>query len=261
MGLQEQPASPKIPVDVTLSGLLTRTRIRGSSVLLRLDITMRILDSRGVHVSRVVEALRAVESREFDGILDFCRDLIAEIRARHESELIRVSASWDELLEFRSPVTGASERVPVSIRALVERGHNSVESLSISIPVITACPNMRELNDGITHTQRGITEVEVRGSKLNVDHTELALLVVRCLTPTHMLLKLESEKRLVARACDDAMFAEDVVRRVALAVASSLRGVAEVRVRHRSLESIHPFDILAEARVCTCAVRTQSKEK
>ena len=111
---------------------------------------------------------------------------------------------------------------------------------------MTACPNMIALNGKLTHTQRGLTSVIVE-TKQPINFEELIKKCLDIVFPTHLLLKISHEKRLVRAVCESPAFSEDIIRKIAYEIAKlPLPNDAIIYVRHVSQESIHPFDIVAE---------------
>ncbi len=242
---------------------------------------------RGVHLSRDPEAIYEVlEQRsgsEVYLIEDFCEALARDLLARHDyASRAEVSLQSTYLLSRRAPGQQVVTREPCDIVGMATAsrdagGHVSVNrAIGVRVTGFTACPctqallktlardrlttrgyeaaAVTEILDAVpcaTHTQRSTGFVLLRipeGHYVNVE--DLAALVEASMSgQTYAILKRPAEASVVEQGTTRAMFTEDVVREVLLAVSQtyqSLPDSVEVFVQVTSNESVHKHDILAE---------------
>jgi GTP cyclohydrolase-4 len=241
---------------------------------------------RGVHLSRDPEAIYEVlEQRSGEVYLleDFCETLARDLLARHDyASRAEVSLQSTYMLSRRAPGQQVVTREPCDILGMATAtrdggGHVAVNrAIGVRVVGFTACPCTQALLkilardrlmtrgyaedvveailDAVpcaTHTQRSTGFVLLRvpeGYYVNVE--DLAALVEASMSgQTYAILKRPAEATVVERGTVRAMFSEDVVREVLLALSQTYRDLpdsVDVVVQVFSNESVHKHDIFAE---------------
>ena len=242
---------------------------------------------RGVHLFRDPEAIYEVlEQRsgsEFYLIEDFCETLARDLLAKHDyASRAEVSLQSKYMLSRRAPGQRVVTREPCDIlgMATATRGGvgNVVVNRAVGVKVVgfTACPctqtllktlardrlmkrgyaeeAVAEILDNVpcaTHTQRSTGFVLLRvpeGYYINVE--DLASIVEASMSgQTYAILKRPAEATVVEQGNVRAMFTEDVVREVLLALSRKYHDLpdsVEVFVQLFSNESVHKHDIITE---------------
>jgi GTP cyclohydrolase FolE2 len=204
-------------------------------------------DSRGVHMSRLVELIHDWHRRI--SVLRFA-DLLADLAGRLDSDSAYGTLRFPLFLERSAPVTGVGAYVPID--CVIRGGLTGSEltcALSVRVPVQSLCPCSREISDYGAHNQRGSVEIAVDLDP--VAHTtalDFETLVVAAeqaaSAPIFSVLKRPDERHVTMRAYENPAFVEDITR----SVADLLRKDTRIRSGHVHVvneESIHSHNAYA----------------
>ena len=250
MGLQEERIEPSLPVNVSIRNVKKTFSIlfagEKKQVTANVTITVSINGIRGAHISRLVEALRSASSE--DTLENIGKKIINYLENNHPvSKYICVRIEFTTTIAYHSAITDSLEELPINVVFSMEKKENIQKyHYEFTLSTMTACPNMIALNGKLTHTQRGLTNIIVE-TKQPINFEKLIKNCLSIVFPTHPLLKISHEKKLVKAVCESPAFSEDIIRKVAYEIAKlPLPDDTIIQVRHTSQESIHPFDIVAE---------------
>ena len=221
-------------------------------------------DRRGIHMSRIRAVLRELSSRSFPHLGLFVEEAARRVAGVQAGGQAQVEARGQEPLATRGPVSGAEGLEAREVGAWARWSRQGVErAVWLTATHITACPCTQEYcrhlpgMEGaslgghplhITHSQRAVTTLRLRGMDSPMAPAELAPVMAQALHLTQDLLKRPDEAELVARAHLEPQFVEDAVRAVAAGAWRRFRGLlpphVEVEVEAVSLESIHSHDVV-----------------
>lgn len=220
---------------------------------------------RGIHMSRMEEAVSSLYQERFEEPGDYARKLAVEILGRQQGSTAAVRIRG-RLPAIRRALVSSKESVDaveVGVKARARDTGNGTlveEWLGLGLCHMTACPctqlYTRELEpEGHrrfplpTHSQRSITWLWVENGQGRVGTRDLFECLEEALHATQDLLKRPDEAELVLRAHRMPQFAEDAVRGVAERAGKRLRRRlplnASVKVVSTSLESIHLHNVKA----------------
>ncbi|MGC8970080.1 MAG: GTP cyclohydrolase, FolE2/MptA family [Conexivisphaera sp.] len=214
---------------------------------------------RGANMSRSVRAiLGALEGA--GSLAGFASAAAAGLLELHEYSsvaVVRVRAS--AFAEVEAPASGL--RSPCRFTALAgaraARGSGTRASLGVSVVGAIACPCGSELMRSAygqrdpppTHMQRASLTIEATPAS----HTSIASLRSAALSAfsaeVRPLMKRSDEAATIDAALSRPRFAEDAFRLAALSFAAahpSFPRDGSVRIRVRSMESVHGHDVVAE---------------
>ncbi len=229
-------------------------------------------DRRGIHVSRIGDLLAVLASQAFPSLREYAAEACGRLRANQGADEAGISVRGVLTYLERVPSTsGKLSLEHVAIGAACRQTGDAAEREDlIAFNHLTACPCVQQtlkhsLTDGtgdlfgllteqgvpaLTHTQRSRSEVRVRSHvgapPLRHWLASLDAVVVRCLNT----MPRDVELHAVYRAHANPQFLEDVIRDELHATAALMRPrdpSAWIAVRGTSMESIHDFDITAEA--------------
>jgi GTP cyclohydrolase-4 len=256
---------------------------------------------RGVHLSRdpesIYEVLEKRSGSEFYLIEDFCETLARDLLAKHDyASRAEVSLQSKYMISRSAPGQSVVTREPCDILGMATATRdgtgNVVVNRGVGVRVVgfTACPctqtllktlagdrlmkrgfteeAVEEILDYVpcaTHTQRSTGFVLLRvpeGYYVNVE--DLASIVETSMSgQTYAILKRPAEATVVEQGNVRAMFTEDVVREVLLALSQKYRDLpdsVEVFVQLFSNESVHKHDIIAERTTTLGEIRAEMNE-
>jgi GTP cyclohydrolase-4 len=109
-------------------------------------------------------------------------------------------------------------------------------------------------NDGLTHIQRAIGTLRVKGTTDHIPNYGAMIEVVESSfsSKTYSLLKLEDEVHVTKAMHDNPLLVEDVCRNILQHAKEAFADRnLEMFAEARSLESIHKHDVIAQGRVLT----------
>jgi GTP cyclohydrolase I len=202
-------------------------------------------EKRGVHMSRLVEALdRHAATVSPIGV----ERLTEEVRERLESQRALVELSFPYFLRREAPASGATSMNRYDCRLVgtaIKGGPFGLE-VEARVPVTSLCPCSKEISDYGAHNQRGYIEIRVRGDGLWLEDL-IEVAEEAGSAPILALLKRTDERVVTMRAYDNPAFVEDLARDVLVALRADRR-VQEASVAVANQESIHAHEAVARLR-------------
>ena len=225
---------------------------------------------RGIHVSRIQNNVNFLSYKIYECLDDYASELARHIFQSQPCEETRISIMGHYVQSLITPLSHLETRRPLEIISKVRfDGTNIWTESGLIIPVMMACPciqkyfkskmsspvsefkesDINSLASLVTHTQRGIVEVSVETKGERVALGEILHILNEHSVGIFQLLKREDERELVLRGLQKASFVEDTVRELTAEVyysqVNKLGKDSRIKVRVRSLESIHPENLTA----------------
>lgn len=278
---------PESSPDVRLP--LTTVGISGKTVWLKLSdnhgghipFTAKILvdlsaDRRGIHMSRIEQAVSALHNTEFSSPADYCKALGRIVLQKQKAAYLSIELSGQLPFIQESPVTRLRSIDTFEAGCRVEFRENNAGSaptrtgISAAVYHLTACPCTLAYNEILsegsnepwpqaTHSQRSKTKIVVSPPEDRhlPAYQDLTAILDHTLHLSKDLLKRPDESELVLKAHRHPQFAEDAVRQVAQYAGERFTGMlppeTEIEIQSTSLESIHIHDV-------ECCLKTTLKE-
>lgn len=219
--------------------------------------------SRGIHMSRMEEAISSLCDRSFDDLCAYARALAGLVLERQKGGLARIVLKGKIPIRRTALVSKRISSDALDIEALVEAarletGMQFKEMAGLSVFHMTACPCTQVYNQELfrlkdnrlpllTHSQRSLTRLVIERQNGSPSYEDLLKCLEAALHVTQDLLKRPDEAEIVMKAHLIPQFAEDTVRQTAREVgmrfSGSLPAMTEVLIESRSLESIHIHDV------------------
>ena len=213
-------------------------------------------EKKGIHMSRLVESIteamsEAVEEevREAHSSLEeLGRAVIRRLEDKHPHRRAEVWIKTHLIIPRETPASGKTSYEPYDVEVGVIKNEDGTFEKVLRVRVIgnTVCPHAMANNNGKTHIQRAIGELEVRTAFDEEIALEDMIDVVESSFshPTYTLLKTVDENAVVQGMFANPKFVEDVAREIFVKAREKFRGKIHVRVI--SNESIHKHDVIAE---------------
>ena len=250
-------------IETGVSGLLYNVRLKPGKNCYPLTINVSAYvalprTQRGTHISRFIEAIDSVlNENECSEVYDSLERIVSRVLERHtysDQAAVAISGSvysHEKALDYWFKVEYRHRM-----------GGGGRWTIRTRITGITSCPSARavyryfeEDECNVTHMQRAHAYVIARTStRPNVSPEEIAIMSAEAFsaTPRRKLKRVE-EYELVKRASNNTKFTEDVARELTYVLAKYLgerlgKG-AKVSIIVKSMESIHPFDIIAKSSI------------
>lgn len=228
---------------------------------------------RGIHMSRVEEAVSQLYPKSFSDIRYYARELAQLVLKRQRGDRARVLISGKAPVVRRTSVSQRTSVDAVDISAEVHASHSGDAMsfktvMGLGLCHITACPCTQVYNQALsqavdtylpilTHSQRSMTKLCVEGHGESPSFEEILECLESALHVTQDLLKRPDEAEIVLKAHRFPQFAEDTAREVAKEAGKRFGGKlpasTEVIIESLSLESIHIHNV-------RCILRTTLKE-
>ncbi len=241
---QSEPDTRNLKIDkVGVRGLRHPVRVRDKARNVQDTIAVINLfvdlphQFKGTHMSRFVEVLHA-HGREIH--VNNIGKILEELRTKLQSNASHVEMDFPYFIEKKAPVTGAVGLVDYRVRfdaSSIGKGRDFV--CSVVVPVTTLCPCSKAISDRGAHNQRSYVTLSVRFGKKPVWIEDLAAIVEKSAScQVYSLLKRPDEKKVTEDAYDNPVFAEDLVRNIAMKL-DQHPDISWYRVEAENMESIH----------------------
>lgn len=198
-------------------------------------------ESRGIHMSRLVEALHdGREPLTPEGI----ERLLQKARDATNAESVHADIEFTFFVRRSAPVSGSQSLLacPVRFEATLEDELDLV--LTVEAPVMSVCPCSLEATGGPAHSQRGHVAVSVRIDGRVWIEELVEIIDDSASGPVLALLRGDDERAVIEGAYDNPVLVEDVVRNIAERLDSDVR-VHWYRVQAENLESVHDHNAYA----------------
>jgi len=260
----EQSPSFALPLDeVGISGKTVWVSLPEGRLPFAARITVDLPSHvRGIHMSRLEQAIAELHGRKFTRLCDYARALAEMVVERQRGTIAQVAVTGKRPLLQRSKISRqvSVDSLACRVEARVEKGDDGLRVLltnGIGVCHITACPCTQVYNLEVfadrgdcpmpTHSQRSQTWLSLRGLSQVPSHNDLLPCLEQALHLTQDLLKRPDEAEIVLKSHRCPQFAEDAVRETARSVGLCFRGrlppQTEVIIESLSLESIHIHDV------------------
>ncbi|AMM54395.1 GTP cyclohydrolase IV [Pyrococcus kukulkanii] len=259
---QEEEPEIKLPLPrVGITNLKTIAKInwkgRVYTFIPIFEVTIDLTEEKkGIHMSRLIESItealsEAVEEevkKVHTSLEDLALAVIKRIEKKHPHQRAEVWIKTTLILEKETPASRKVSYEPYDVEVgVIKEKENIQKVLKVKVIGNTACPHAMANNQGRTHIQRAIGELEIRTDFREEIPLEDMIEVVEnsFSSPTYTLLKTSDENAVVRRMYENPKFVEDVAREILAKARERFRGRIHVRVI--SNESIHKHDVIAEA--------------
>ncbi|EEB74205.1 GTP cyclohydrolase IV [Thermococcus sp. AM4] len=213
-------------------------------------------EKKGIHMSRLVESVTEAMSEAVEeevreahtSLEDLGRAIIGRLEGKHPHRRAEVWIRTHLIIPRETPASGKVSYEPYDVEVGVIKNEDGTFEKVLRVKVIgnTVCPHAMANNEGKTHIQRAVAELEVRTAfEENVALEDMIEVVESSFSsPTYTLLKTVDENAVVRRMFENPKFVEDVAREIFSKARERFKGKIHVRVI--SNESIHKHDVIAE---------------
>ncbi|ACS33932.1 GTP cyclohydrolase IV [Thermococcus gammatolerans] len=212
-------------------------------------------EKKGIHMSRLVESVTEAMSEAVEeevkeahtSLEELGRAIIRRLEGKHPHRRAEVWIRTHLIIPRETPASGKVSYEPYDVEVGVIKENKSLEKvLRVKVIGNTVCPHAMANNEGKTHIQRAVAELEVRTAfEENVALEDMIEVVESSFSsPTYTLLKTVDENAVVRRMFENPKFVEDVAREIFSKARERFKGKIHVRVI--SNESIHKHDVIAE---------------
>lgn len=226
---------------IVVSDKENRTQSTVASVALMVDLPQ---EYKGTHMSRFIEVLH--EHRNYLDVHTAVH-LPERLLQKLNAQRAHVEIEFPFFRLKKAPVTHIPGMMNYDVRFEIEaeRDVPGQFTLTIRVPLTTLCPCSKAMSEHSAHNQRSIVTYSVRFSGAPVWIEDLIDLVETCgSSPVYSLLKRPDEKYVTDQAYEHPVFAEDLVRNVAVATERH-NAFSWYRVEAENFESIHNHNAYA----------------
>jgi len=216
-------------------------------------------EARGIHMSRMEQAISALYDRNFHQPSDYGETLLHEMVALQGCQSGQVTLTGKVPVQRTSLISRQTSNDSVDISCTVQVDPDKLTSLlGVGVCHITACPCTQEYNTDVfpeenglcpkpTHSQRSQTMLTLERQGNNPTWQNILHCLEQSLHITQDLLKRPDEAEIVLQSHQQPQFAEDAVRETARQTAQLFADILpasnRVIIESLSLESIHIHDV------------------
>ncbi len=190
---------------------------------------------RGTHMSRFLEVLNEFRGRIYIGNI---HEVLTKTKQVLNSEEAFIELAFPYFIEKAAPVSGARSLMEYNCLFLASLNRRFDFVLGVEAPVTTLCPCSKEISTSSAHNQRSVVRVRIRFKEFVWIEEVVEVIERSASAPVFSLLKRVDEKHLTELAYSRPMFAEDVVRQVAVELEANKK-VTWYAVEAENHESIH----------------------
>jgi len=263
-GMDVPAMRPSIPLAIGEVGINAKKvwiRLPEGRILFDTEITVGLpAEARGIHMSRIEQAISDYSDKSFANALDYARDLARKVVGRQQVTKGKIHLSGFLPMEAQTLVSAHKSTDCIAVEVDVTIDDKDISSqLGVGVHHITACPCTQVYNETAfgkasydhplpSHSQRSFTQIMVDAGDDVLDWQDLFEVLDQGLHITHDLLKRSDEAELVLQAHARPQFAEDAVREIAAQAAillgSRLTTDRNITITSHSYESIHIHDVV-----------------
>jgi GTP cyclohydrolase I len=197
---------------------------------------------KGTHMSRFIEILN-----EYRGTINIkaISTILDKMKEKMNAESAYLEVEFPYFIEKSAPVSKAKSLMGYTCQLLASltNGHHSL-IVGVTVPVTTLCPCSKEISRRGAHNQRSLVSLRVTFRKFFWIEDLIRMVEKEASAPVYSLLKRSDEKFVTEKAYQNPMFVEDIVRNVALRLASH-PNITWFSVESENLESIHNHNAYA----------------
>jgi GTP cyclohydrolase-4 len=259
---QEEAPSIKEPLRrVGITNLRTVAKINWKgkeyTFLPLIEVTIDLpAEKKGIHMSRLIESVTEAMSEAVaeevasvhTSLEELGKCVIKRLEEKHPHRRAEVWIKTHLIIPRKTPASGRTSYEPYDVEVGVIKNEDGSFEKVLRVRVIgnTVCPHAMANNNGKTHIQRAIGELEVKAPFEEDIALEDMVDVVESSfsSPTYTLLKTVDENAVVQRMFANPKFVEDVAREIFAKAKERFKGKIHVKVV--SNESIHKHDVIAE---------------
>jgi GTP cyclohydrolase-4 len=222
-----------------------------------IEVTIDVpAEKKGIHMSRLIESVteamsEAVEEevlKTHTSLEELGKCVIERLEGKHPHRRAEVWIKTHLIIPRKTPASGKTSYEPYDVEVGVIKNEDDSFEKVLRVKVVgnTVCPHAMANNNGKTHIQRAVGELEVRAPFEEEIALEDMIDVVESSFshPTYTLLKTIDENAVVQGMFANPKFVEDVAREIFAKAKGRFNGKIHVRVV--SNEGIHKHDVIAE---------------
>ncbi|AMQ17874.1 GTP cyclohydrolase IV [Thermococcus peptonophilus] len=222
-----------------------------------IEVTIDVpAEKKGIHMSRLVESIteamsEAVEeevAKVHSSLEELGKCVIGRLEGKHPHKRAEVWIKTHLIIPRITPASKKTSYEPYDVEVGVIKNEDGSFEKVLRVRVVgnTACPHAMANNNGKTHIQRAIGELEIRAPfEEEIPLEEMIDVVESSFShPTYTLLKTVDENAVVQGMYRNPKFVEDVAREIFAKAKKKFKGKIHVKVI--SNESIHKHDVIAE---------------
>ncbi|MFO7870235.1 MAG: GTP cyclohydrolase FolE2 [Kiritimatiellia bacterium] len=251
--VQNTPDTRRIPVqkvgikDLEYPVTVLDRRNESQHTLARINMFVDLPHNlKGTHMSRFVDVMNRCRGRICAREIDTILEAMVE---RFESETAHLEIRFPYFIEKRAPVSGARSLMgyECAFHATLDskkKGGGFELVVETRVPVTTLCPCSREISDKGAHNQRSTVTIKEVSESLVWIEDLIEIAESEASSPLYPILKREDEKYVTEQAYSNPVFAEDIVRSIALRLRADER-IFWYCVETENYESIHNHNAYA----------------
>ncbi len=233
---------------IVVSDKEKRTQSTVATIAMMVDLPQQY---KGTHMSRFIEALH--EHRHFLDVHTAVH-LPERLLKKLSAQRAHVEIDFPFFRVKKAPVTHLPGIMNYDVRFEIDAERDALGqfTLTIRVPITTLCPCSKAMSEHGAHNQRSIVTYSVRFTGAPVWIEDLIDMIETCgSSPVYSLLKRPDEKYVTDLAYEHPVFAEDLVRNVAVATERH-SAFSWYRVEAENFESIHNHNAYAmvERKLC-----------
>lgn len=199
---------------------------------------------RGVHLSKIIHAIKKISEVKIN--YENLSAILSELARIDNSNNVSIIIKFAYFKEKTSPVSSEKMLLDYDCTLIgkVLNGHQEI-SLQVKTPIMTLCPDSKELTGCAAHNQRATAIITATGDIWIDDLINVA--EKSGSSEIYQILRKADDKYVMENAYNNPKFAEDFVRDAILRLREDKR-IINAKVEIESYESNHNYNAYATAK-------------
>lgn len=229
----------RIPITIWMSGDSFQDSVAIVDAYTSLKAT-----KRGVHLSKIIHTIKKISEVKIN--YEQFSTILSELARIDDNENISVTIKFAYFKEKTSPVSSEKMLLDYDCTLIgkVLNGHQEI-SLQVKTPIMTLCPDSKELTGCAAHNQRATAIITATGDIWIDDLIDVA--EKSASSEIYQILRKADDKHVMEHAYKNPKFAEDFVRDAILRLREDER-IIKAKVEIESYESNHNYNAYATAK-------------
>jgi len=197
---------------------------------------------KGTHMSRFLEILNQYHGKI--AVVEIA-DMLRKMQEYLDAETAHLEMSFPYFITKQAPISKAEAVMDYQCSFDASLSGKKFDLIyQVAAPVTMLCPCSKGISEYGAHNQRSTVTVSIRTKELIWFEEIIDIIEDNASSPVYALLKRADEKAVTENAYDNAAFAEDVVRDIAVILNKDKR-ILWYRVETENMESIHNHNAYA----------------
>jgi len=202
-------------------------------------------NKRGVHLSNIIKTIKRISEINLDK--QSFEKIVFDLANLEENADVKIIMNFAYFIEKESPISKEKIVLDYDCSLIGEwKNKKSHLHIGVSVPVMTLCPDSKELTKCAAHNQRAIATIKAQGNIWFEDLIKIA--ESSASSEIFQILRKADDKYVMEQAYENPKFVEDFIRDVAVKIRKK-ENISSAEISIEALESNHNYNAYAHTLV------------